>query len=116
MRRFLKFILIISILSVIVAADYRNVFFDLYPGDTTIIKALGDRDIAVAEFILFEGATANDYEATFTTVDPTTDNVITMPDYTGALPLVIKQGYTQTSHSEASAADVTGSDLTLADG
>ncbi len=66
--------------------------------------------------IIGEGATADDYEHVQTYVDPTTDNTVTWPDYSGAVPLVIAQGYTQTSHSEASATDVTGSSLTLADG
>lgn len=66
--------------------------------------------------IEFEGATADDYETTISITDPTTDNTITVPDYAGAMPLVIGQGYTQTSQAGAGTSDVTGSSLTLADG
>jgi hypothetical protein len=65
---------------------------------------------------VFEGSVVDAYELTLTPDNPTADRTIIMPDYAGAIPIVIAQGYTQTSHSEASAADVTGSSLTLADG
>ena len=35
--------------------------------------------------IIFEGATANDFETTLTVVDPTADRVITIPNETGTL-------------------------------
>jgi hypothetical protein len=63
-----------------------------------------------------EGASANDHETAFIAAEPTVDNVITLPDYTGAVPLIVQQGYTQFSHSEATTVDVTGAALTLADG
>lgn len=37
--------------------------------------------------ITFEGATANDYETTFTVTDPTADRTITFPDATGTVAL-----------------------------
>jgi hypothetical protein len=63
-----------------------------------------------------EGATADNFETAVVAADPTTDNVITLPDYTGGVPLVVQQGYTQFTHSEATTVDVTGAALTLADG
>lgn len=82
--------------------------------DTSALTALGV--LAGATPIIGEGATANDYEWTLAPEDPTTDNTYVPPDIGGAIPVIIAQGYTQTSHSEASAADVTGSLVTLADG
>jgi hypothetical protein len=35
--------------------------------------------------IIFEGATANDFETTLTVVDPTADRTITIPNETGTL-------------------------------
>lgn len=65
--------------------------------------------------ITLEGATANDYETTIGVTDPTADRTLTLPDYTGAVPIVVQQGYTQTSCNNTTS-DVTGSSLTLADG
>jgi len=65
--------------------------------------------------MVFEG-TANDFEATVTITDPTTDNAIVLPDYSGGVPLIIAQGYTQTAQGEAATIDVTGGGITLADG
>lgn len=66
--------------------------------------------------VVFEGATANDFETTVAIEDPTADRTITLPDYTGAVPIVIGQDYTQTEQAGAGTADVTGSSITLADG
>lgn len=63
----------------------------------------------------FEG-TADDYETSLSADDATADRTIALPDYTGAVPIVVQQGYTQFSHSEATTVDVTGAVLTLADG
>ena len=38
--------------------------------------------------ILFEGATANDHETTFTVTDPTADRTVTIPDATGTVGLL----------------------------
>ena len=65
---------------------------------------------------VFEGSIRDDYETTLTSEEPTTDNSIVLPDYGGGVPVVVKQGYTQFSHSEATTVDVTGAALTLADG
>jgi hypothetical protein len=40
-----------------------------------------------ANAIVFEGATANDFETTLTITDPTADRTITMPDATGTMAL-----------------------------
>ncbi len=37
--------------------------------------------------VVFEGATANDFETTLTITDPTADRTITMPDATGTMAL-----------------------------
>jgi len=38
--------------------------------------------------IVFEGATADEYETTLTIVDPTADHTVYMPNATGYLPLL----------------------------
>ena len=40
---------------------------------------------SVAASVVFEGATADDYETTLTVVDPTQDNTITLPNTTGTV-------------------------------
>jgi hypothetical protein len=60
--------------------------------------------------IVFEGATANDHETTFTITDPTADRTITFPDATGTVALTANvaalSGATFTGA-------VSGTDLTL---
>jgi hypothetical protein len=56
------------------------------------------------------------HETTLAFTDPTADRTITIPDYTGSVPLIIGQGYTQTEQAGAGTADVTGSSIELADG
>jgi len=65
--------------------------------------------------LVFEGTTDDALETTLTVEDPTVDRTVTLPDYTGAVPLVIAQGSTQSTANNTTA-DVTGSSLTLADG
>jgi len=69
----------------------------------------------ISNKLQFEGATADAYETSVTPADPTADRTITLPDYTGGIPLVIAQGSTQTSVANDTA-DETGSSLSLADG
>ena len=49
----------------------------------TAVSTTGD--ITVGGAIVFEGATANDYETTLTVVDPTADRTITLPNVTGTV-------------------------------
>lgn len=82
--------------------------------DTSTLTSLGT--LTGATPIILEGASADAYETSIALEDPTADNTVTVPNYSGAIPLVVAQGYTQTSNGDASAADVTGSAITLADG
>ena len=53
---------------------------------TDITSAIGPVTITGATPLIFEGATANDYETSFAITDPTTpDKVITFPDATGTV-------------------------------
>ena len=45
----------------------------------------GNVTISTGGTLIFEGATANDYETTFTVTDPTADRTITFPDRTGTV-------------------------------
>lgn len=52
--------------------------------------------------VVFEGATANDFESTLTVVDPTADRTITLPDATGTVALTANKlsAFAATSSSE----------------
>lgn len=84
-------------------------------GGATAIVTVGGTISGGSPFV-FEGATANDHELTLAVEDPTADRTITLPDYTGGVPLAIAQSATQTSQAGAGTTDVTGSDLTMASG
>ena len=51
-------------------------------GSTTTVQNVA---IGAADAIIFEGATANDFETTLTLTDPTADRTITLPDTTGTV-------------------------------
>ena len=104
------------------AAD-KIVYIPVGNDAVAMISTLATNDVDVANSVwgasngeVFEGATANAFETTLTVEDPTVDRTITLPDYSGGVPLVIVQGTTQTSQGDASTIDVTGMDVTLAAG
>lgn len=43
--------------------------------------------------VVFEGATADDFETTLTVTDPTADRTITFPDESGTIPLIDSSGH-----------------------
>jgi hypothetical protein len=47
----------------------------------------GNLEIGSTAAIIFEGATADTYETTLTVIDPTADNVVSLPNATGTLAL-----------------------------
>ena len=51
-------------------------------GTTTTTQSIA---IGTADTIIFEGASANDYETTLTVTDPTADRTITLPNVTGTV-------------------------------
>jgi hypothetical protein len=54
--------------------------------DSPTITSLTATALALTDAsIIFEGATANEYETTLTVVDPTADRTITLPNETGTL-------------------------------
>ena len=65
---------------------------------------------------MFEGDTDDAHQTTLAVDEPTADATVTIPNYSGSIPVVIQQGYTQTAHGEASTVDITGGGVTLADG
>lgn len=72
--------------------------------------------ITGASPLVFDGATADTSQTTLAITDPTADRTITLPDYTGGMPLCIGQGATQTSQAGVGTADVTGSSISMASG
>ena len=71
------------------------------------IKAYVDTEVAAVggsfgANIVFEGATANDFETTFAVTDPTADRTITLPDETGNVIIDAKaQEFTKTQNFNA---------------
>jgi len=64
---------------------------------------------------VFEGTTSDDYETSLGVDDPTADRTITLPDYTGAIPIVIGQ-YGTSNTCVSGTSDVPSSTVTPADG
>jgi len=62
----------------------------LTTGNLTEITNLG----VLTGDIVFEGATADDFETTLTVVDPTADRTVTLPDASGTVPLLSVNGLT----------------------
>jgi hypothetical protein len=58
-----------------------------YNDSTGVIDATVSSTPTFADKIIFEGATADDYETTLQVVDPTADRTITLPNATGTLAL-----------------------------
>ena len=51
----------------------------------TFSGAISGTQLSINENIIFEGATANDFETTPTSIDPTADRTLTLPDETGTI-------------------------------
>lgn len=63
--------------------------------------------------IIMEGATADAYETIITPTDATiADRTITLPNYSGSVPLIVSQSSTQSSANNTTT-DVTGSSISL---
>ena len=61
-------------------------------GTTTTVDST---TINIQNAFVFEGATANDFETTLTTVDPTADRTISLPNQSGTLPVLAAASTTQ---------------------
>ena len=77
-------------------------------GTTTTVNTV---TMEAANAIVFEGATANDFETTLTITDPTADRTITMPDATGTMALT-SDITLSTIGVTASAAELNYNDIT----
>ena len=91
-------------------------------GNTTIGDAATDTVTVTAEILgatplTFEGATADNVYTIVGIDDPTVERTITLPDYSGAIPIVIYNGTaTVDCTGVGTTTEITGSELTLADG
>jgi len=63
-------------------------------GTTTTIDST---TISIQNAFVFEGATADSYETTLTTVDPTADRTISLPNVSGTIPVLAAASATQIS-------------------
>jgi hypothetical protein len=83
---------------------------------TTVTDRRTTTPIAAATFgasLIFEGATADDFETTLTVVDPTADRTVTIPDATGTLAFINTAQTISASHVFTGAAvNWTGAVLT----
>jgi hypothetical protein len=63
-------------------------------GTTTTVDTV---TMEAANAVIFEGATANDFETTLTVIDPTADRTINLPNVSGTLPVLAAVSTTQVS-------------------
>ena len=101
-------------------------------GTTTTVDST---TINVQNTLVFEGSTANEHETTLTTVDPTADRTISLPNQSGTLPVLAAasatqitstpeelnlldgvSGLVQADFTKLAAVDATASELNLLDG
>jgi hypothetical protein len=101
-------------------------------GTTTTVDST---TINIQNAFVFEGATANDFETTLTTVDPTADRTISLPNQSGTLPVLAAasttqitstpeelnlldgvSGLVQADFTKLAAVDATAAELNLLDG
>jgi hypothetical protein len=101
-------------------------------GTTTTVDST---TINVQNTLVFEGSTANEHETTLTTVDPTGDRTISLPNQSGTLPVLAAasttqitstpeelnlldgvSGLVQADFTKLAAVDATASELNLLDG
>jgi len=87
-------------------------------GTTTTVDST---TINIQNAFVFEGATANDFETTLTTVDPTADRTISLPNQSGTLPVLAAASATQITSTpeELNILDgvtATASELNILDG
>ena len=87
-------------------------------GTTTTVDST---TINVQNTLVFEGSTANDHETTLTTVDPTADRTISLPNQSGTLPVLAAASATQITSTpeELNILDgvtATASELNILDG
>ena len=73
----------------------------------------GALEIGTAGSVVFEGATANDFETTLAVTDPTADRTFTLPDATTtAAGLAVAQTFTKAQRGSISAVSIAASDTT----
>ena len=73
----------------------------------------GALNIGTAGSLVFEGATANDFETTLAVTDPTADRTFTLPDATTtAAGLAVTQTFTKAQRGSISAISVASGDTT----
>ena len=73
----------------------------------------GALEIGTAGSVVFEGATANDFETTLAVTDPTADRTFTLPDATTtAAGLAVAQTFTKAQRGSISAVSIASSDTT----
>jgi len=116
MKKFLIFFTILCFISVGTFAVAKYVVAPWKDDAGSLGEAGRAWNTAFINDITFEGATADSYETNLDVTDPTADRSITLPDYGGAIPIVISQSSTQTSEGDAATEDVTGSSVSISAG
>ena len=67
-------------------------------GTTTTVNST---QVNIQNAFVFEGASADDHETTLTTIDPTADRTIKLPNVSGTIPVVAAESSTQISATPA---------------
>ena len=82
-------------LGLLTSTSAASIYLALAGGTVT-----GALEIGTAGSLVFEGATANDFETTLAVTDPTADRTLTLPDATSTLAgLAITQSFTKAQRS-----------------
>ena len=105
----------------VTVGDYSSTNFGLLTSATASSTYLalaggtvtGALNIGTAGSVVFEGATADDFETTLAVTDPTADRTFTLPDATTtAAGLAVAQTFTKAQRGSISAISVAASDTT----
>jgi hypothetical protein len=95
-------------LGLVTTATANSTYLALAGGTVT-----GALNIGTAGSLVFEGATADDFETTLAVTDPTADRTITLPNATGTVPLLsLAQTFTAAQRGSISAISVASGDTT----
>ena len=95
-------------LGLLTSATASSTYLALSGGTLT-----GALNIGTAGSVVFEGATADDFETTLAVTDPTADRTFTLPDATTtAAGLAVAQTFTKAQRGSISAVSIAASDTT----
>jgi len=100
----LSIVVIAIAFSMVWATGYTTANYSARGGDAWVVGGGGRTGTLTIDpdgSLIYEGATANDYETTIAVVDPTADRIATIPDATGYVSLANVTALTATTNLNA---------------